>query len=149
MREDPSTLRLLAYTSTPSQPLTKAELVAILARARARNAQLGVTGMLLFTGGSFFQILEGRAEVLAELYAKIAADPRHTSVVKLIAEPLERRSFADWSMGYSEIGRSELATIPGLNDFFLEHSSFAALEPGRARALLAAFRDGKWRRRLG
>ena len=66
-------------------------------------------------------------------------------MVKLIEEPLEKRSFADWSMGYSEVTRSELASIPGLNDFFFERSSFEGLEAGRAKALLAAFRDGKWR----
>lgn len=125
--------------------MKKSEIVAILTHARTKNARLGVTGMLVHLDGSFFQVLEGAPDVLAELFATIAADPRHRSVVKLIEEPLEKRSFADWSMGYSEVTRSELASIPGLNDFFFERSSFDGLEPGRAKALLAAFREGKWR----
>jgi len=147
--DEPFTLSLLAYSSVPSRPMKRSEVVAILTHARAKNARLGVSGMLLAVEGSFFQVLEGKAEVLAALYSTICADRRHRSVLKLIEEPVQKRSFADWSMGYSEASRSELAGIPGLNDFFLGDSSFGALEPGRARALLAAFQDGKWRRKLG
>jgi hypothetical protein len=105
--------------------------------------------MLLCVESSFFQILEGEAEVLGPLYRTIAADPRHRALVKLIEEPIEKRSFANWSMGYADLSRADLAAVPGLNDFFQQRTTLGELEPGRARSLLDAFREGKWRGRLG
>ena len=51
-------------------------------------------------------------------------------------------------MGYPNISRSELEEIPGLNDFFQKGNSFSQLEEGRTRTLLAAFKEGKWRKSI-
>ena len=146
--DDERDLILICYVSAAATKLEKPDIVALLASARTRNAALGISGMLLYVEPTFFQILEGEAAAVRDLYATIAGDPRHTAILKLIEEPIERRSFADWTMGYADVSRSELATIPGLNDFFLGASSLFELEPGRAQMLLAAFREGRWRRRL-
>jgi hypothetical protein len=42
--------------------------------------------------------------------------------VKLIQEPIEQRSFAEWTMGLGQPDRDELGAIPGLNDFFRQGS---------------------------
>ncbi len=104
--------------------------------------------MLLYIDETFFQVLEGNEESLHNLYKKIELDERHTKVVKLIEEPIDKRTFSDWSMGYAKATRAEFSTIPGLNDFFLRGLSFNALGKGRAKVLLEAFREGKWRRSL-
>ncbi len=104
--------------------------------------------MLLFDGGSFFQILEGEPEVVARLYIRLAADKRHSAIKKVIAEPIEARSFANWTMGYAKASREDLRRIPGLNDFFVGGTCYADLDKGRAKILLAAFREGGWRSQL-
>jgi Sensors of blue-light using FAD len=146
--EDDGREVLLAYSSQAVRHFESRELVDLLTLARVNNERLGITGMLLYIDGSFFQVLEGDEEALHALYKAIEADERHGKVIKLIEEPIEKRTFSDWSMGYAKATRSELATIPGLNDFFMHGSSFHELEPGRARFLLEAFREGKWRRQL-
>lgn len=102
--------------------------------------------MLLYHQDSFFQVLEGPPAVVEGLYERICADERHTKIVKLIQEPIESRSFSEWTMGLGQPDRDELGAIPGLNDFFRQGSCLWELEPGRARTLLNAFRDGRWRR---
>jgi hypothetical protein len=47
-------------------------------------------------------------------------------------------------MGFSNVSREELAKIEGTNDFFSKARCFAELDLGRAKKLLAAFRDGRW-----
>ena len=141
-------LIMLCYASAAATRLTKEAVVELLTRSRTNNARLGISGMLLYVDGSFLQILEGPADHVRLLFARIAQDERHGAVVKLVEEPIEARSFADWSMGYADVSRVELATIPGLNDFFSGSASFDELERGRAKVLLAAFREGRWRRRL-
>ena len=44
----------LIYCSTATQVFTDSDLLDLLAKARAKNARLGITGMLLHTNGMFF-----------------------------------------------------------------------------------------------
>jgi len=102
--------------------------------------------MLLYHQDSFFQVLEGPPAAVDKIYQRISEDSRHVKIVKLIQEPIDERGFADWTMGLGRMERDELGAIPGLNDFFRRGSCLWELEPGRARTLLEAFREGRWRR---
>jgi acylphosphatase len=128
--------------------LSAAEISALLDQCRRKNATLGVTGMLLYQNGSFLQVLEGEREAVDQLFEKISADPRHARVTKIVEEPIAERAFANWSMGYPRISSQELASIPGLNDFFGASRSYMDLGEGRAKVLLAAFKEGRWHERL-
>jgi hypothetical protein len=121
------------------------ELRAILESARIVNAQLDVTGILLHSEGSFFQVLEGDVEVIESLYAKIGRDRRHKNAVLIVREPIPNRSFADWSMGFASVTSKDVAGIIGANDFFQQKSCFHQLSTSRAKKLLAGFADGRWR----
>jgi len=144
----PAKLTHLIYSSTAVGGLEVPDLKGILERARRSNADRSITGMLLHTSGSFFQVLEGEESALMELFAIISADARHTNVIKIIQEPIAQRSFGEWTMAFSEIAPSELAAIAGSNDFFHSGDSVGDLKPGRAKKLLAAFAEGRWRARL-
>lgn len=145
---NPEKLTHLIYTSAATKEFDPSALKTILKLARSNNAQRSVTGMLLYTSGSFFQVLEGEEATLMELFAHIALDPRHESVTKIIHEPIAQRSFSDWTMGFLEGDTSELEMIEGLNDFFRQGNSLTNLESGRAKKLLSAFAQGRWRARL-
>ncbi|RAK67998.1 BLUF domain-containing protein [Hymenobacter edaphi] len=90
----------LIYLSTPSHALTDAELGELLRSARARNAELNVTGMLFYGPGHFLQLLEGDELTLAALYEHIGQDARHHSLVKLADKAVVGRSFGDWAMAF-------------------------------------------------
>ena len=139
-------LLLVAYASAARNPFAGDALADLLLKARRNNARDHLTGMLLYEKASFFQVLEGPPAAVANIYDRIFADQRHTKITKLIQEPIDQRSFAEWTMGLGRVERDELGAIPGLNDFFRQGSCFWELEPGRARTLLGAFRDGRWRR---
>lgn len=138
----------LIYCSAAIPGLSPADLKTILCTARRKNSQRSVTGMLLYTSGSFLQVLEGDEATVTELFALIASDRRHKNATVIIREPIARRAFGDWTMGFAEIDASELAHIEGLNDFFHPGDSLTKLQPGRASKLLAAFAQGRWRARL-
>lgn len=131
-----------------SGELDPSKLLVLLDNYRKSNSKCDVTGMLLYQHHSFFQVLEGDRSTVETLFEKIATDPRHKRVTKLILEAIPERAFGNWSMGYPQITTKELAEIPGLNDFFRQASSYLELGEGRAKTLLAAFKDGKWRARL-
>lgn len=143
-----ASLSHLIYASAAREAFTADTLLALLEQSRRKNAALGVTGMLLFIDGSFFQVLEGEEAAVEALYERIERDPRHAKVTLIIQEPTVRRSFGDWTMGHAQVTREELASVPGLNDFFGAGSCLTRLDPGRAAKLLAAFAAGRWRARL-
>jgi len=136
------------YCSAGTVRFGETEMLSLLEKAREANAALGVTGMLLYEQGSFFQVLEGPAESVDALYEKIFRDKRHRRITKIIREPIEARDFSEWTMGYAGISRRDLREIEGLNDFFLTRQCFTELDPGRAKKLLEAFKDGNWRASL-
>ena len=135
-------------SASASGAFSPSDLPALLEKCRTNNARCDVTGMLLYQNQSFFQVLEGDRSVVEALYEKVALDPRHTRVTRVVLEPISKRAFASWTMGYPRVSEKELAEIPGLNDFFGRSSSYLELGEGRAKTLLAAFKDGKWRMSL-
>ncbi|WP_157269180.1 BLUF domain-containing protein [Azohydromonas aeria] len=141
----PSRLIHCIYASAATRHFTTQELDALLRNARQKNARLDITGMLLHAAGSFFQVVEGPADAIDRLYASIENDPRHEQVTLIIREPIARRMFGDWSMGFHDVAHAALEGREGVNDFFSARA-VTAIDAGRARKLLAGFRDGRWRK---
>jgi hypothetical protein len=144
----PAQLIHCIYASAATRDFDTDELAELLRVARENNARLGLTGMLLYAEGSFFQVLEGEPEVLDSLYNRIENDPRHGQVTLVIREPISKRHFDDWTMGFYKISREDLAGMAGVNDFFGKERSVVSVSAGRARKLLAAFGEGRWRQKL-
>jgi adenylate cyclase len=95
-----------------SFPMTEKELEEIRAVSSRNNQQNDITGVLIYFGDLFFQIIEGDGEKLAELYEKILADPRHTDIVCLKTEPdVAERHFPEWSMTTINLDHSTNALI--------------------------------------
>lgn len=89
----------LVYRSEMTQPLSANELAELCVLSARKNQVLGVTGFLVHFHGIFLQILEGRADVVDTLFARIAIDQRHRHVDVLLREDCDgKRNFAFWSM---------------------------------------------------
>jgi hypothetical protein len=140
-------LEHLIYASVATQVFEAPQLAELLQKARASNELHGLTGMLLHSDadGSFFQVLEGEPAAIDQLLQKLLLDERHSHLTLIIREPIPERSFAGWTMGFSSVSPDKLRKVPGLNDFFRKGSSFTDLDPGRAKKLLSAFVEGRWR----
>lgn len=102
MSDDPALYRMV-YLSRAVRALTRGELEDLMAGARLRNAQNGVTGLLVYDSGNFAQVLEGPREIVEKLFWTIERDPRHHHAVIINQWPIERRDFAGWAMGYQNI----------------------------------------------
>ena len=133
------------YTSVIAPSFSEKELEPLLQMAREKNERLGLSGMLLYSERSFFQVLEGPDETVDSLFQKIASDSRHMRVTRIIREPISKKYFDDWTMGFSKVTNGDLQTMPGVNDFFQQGASLASIDPGRAKKLLTAFQKGRWR----
>lgn len=95
----------IVYVSSARRGLTEQDIDAIVKGAREFNGSHSVTGALLHHDGSFMQAIEGEETVIRELYLRICRDPRHQSVITLMAERIEVREFAGWAMGFENLSR--------------------------------------------
>ncbi len=85
------------YIST-APTLLREEVEAILDTSARNNPARGITGLLLFNGRNFLQLLEGETEEVAGLMDTITADPRHAGVSVLDRRIIEARTCPDWAM---------------------------------------------------
>jgi hypothetical protein len=102
------------YCSQASHDLSPDELVRLLEKARSSNESTGLSGMLIYCGQSFLQMLEGEADALEATYTRITADDRHMNLRLLMNAEVTARLFPDWSMGFEHVDDEELAEeLPG------------------------------------
>ena len=138
---DESTLLSLTYTSAATRLMSVAELVELIEQIRPKNERLGVTGLLLYSGGNVIQTLEGPPETVDQLFWTIADDPRHSEVRLLERRARDDRAFATWSMGFRHLSAREIADTSGYTAF-VRHSVGRDLDthPESAFELLERFR---------
>jgi len=106
-------MKQLAYISTAVNLMSDGQLLEILKTARKKNDEHNVTGVLLYSEGTFIQALEGDPADVDVIFGVIEHDVRHKNVIKLIDKPLNTRNFPDWSMGFATINRHQAQEIEG------------------------------------
>ena len=80
----------------------------ILHTSKKNNLASGVTGFLFRTETQYFQILEGKADILRETLKRIRADERHHGMKEWPLRQSSERAFSDWSMGYAILEQDTL-----------------------------------------
>ena len=83
----------LVWLSVQKGGLTHDEIERIAQSADHRNVELGITGILGYKRGSFFQVLEGSNDTIFQLYSRIAEDMRHKNVQMIQFNEIKERRF--------------------------------------------------------
>jgi len=104
-------LQELIYTSVSSAQSEKDEVSNILAVSEKNNAVSAITGLLMFDGHRYIQILEGEAESVNHLYDVISKDSRHQELELLHVGGISARSFENWRMAYEALPPGLLADL--------------------------------------
>lgn len=79
--------------------MSKVGLKEILKAAHQNNPKQGITGILVYDRGHFFQILEGEYNDVESVFARIQKDKRHCRVNRIISYSVQARLFENWNMG--------------------------------------------------
>ena len=107
-------LRLL-YISDAAEGLDDEAVDAILKSAGKHNPLLGITGLLVFGGGVFAQVLEGPERAVLEKYVEVMADNRHRNCRIVYITSAAARLFEGLSMAALQALPLELAHIAELD----------------------------------
>ena len=87
------------YCSRAADGVDDAEVGRIVELAQRNNLARGITGILVFGSGVFFQWIEGPATQIQKLIASLHGDSRHHDIVSLSQSEEEReRLYPNWEM---------------------------------------------------
>ena len=133
----------LIYVSSALKEQNDTELDAILESAVRHNRLQNITGMLLYAGGNFLQVLEGEDTDVDQIFSVIEKDPRHHGIIVLEREAIPARSFEQWSMGFHRLNATDVTEKPGYAPFFAQgfDAEKIGAHPGLALEILLSFSE--------
>lgn len=91
-------LTTIIYRSHICDNVSFKSLESMVAAASENNNRVNVSGILLFNGTHFFQLLEGSEENVQEIYQHICQDTRHHNLVELLCDHGPTRRFGKIGM---------------------------------------------------
>lgn len=95
-------LRQYVYISTATG-IDPETIGSILEACQRNNRERQVTGLLLYNGRNFLQLLEGDVEDLSWVMRRIEGDPRHNGVSIIEDIAVDERACPDWLMRHIHI----------------------------------------------
>ncbi|WP_405199578.1 BLUF domain-containing protein [Christiangramia sp. LLG6405-1] len=102
----------ISYVSTAERSLSETEIRQILNDSEINNNKQNITGLLLYSEGNFFQIIEGDQKQIVQLYDTIEDDSRHFNVIKLFGKEINKESFDGYKSDFiSEDARYSSARL--------------------------------------
>ncbi len=83
----------ICYVSTANADLEKPEVQNLLNYTSNFNNAHDIRGVLLYSEGNFFQILEGDKKFVLELFDQIQKDTRHQNIIQVLGKDLKQGAF--------------------------------------------------------
>ena len=90
----------ICYVSNSSLELSAAQIQELLSETQYLNNKNNIKGLLLFSDGNFFQVIEGETAKVNNLWQKIKKDDRHKSIIKIFEEKITTPPFDGFLCDY-------------------------------------------------
>ncbi len=100
------------YLSTATQAFDRQQLDELYRSAREVNGEHGVRGVLLYGNRRFCQLIEGPADGMAEVMARVRGSTQHHDLLTLHEEPVPRLAYPSWSLGTASDWRGQRMSAP-------------------------------------
>ena len=78
----------ISYVSTVNPGLSETEIQKALDFSKNWNNDNDITGILLYSQGNFFQVLEGEEQLLKDLFSRIKSDERHHNLIRIFQKEI-------------------------------------------------------------
>jgi hypothetical protein len=109
-------MKSVLYISVADPEVGINEIADLVSHSQSRNSADGITGVMLYNGINFMQLIEGAGPVIDKCYGRIQKDPRHNGVVTLRDGPITVREFPEWAMRYSLVEQPAELTLDKVRD---------------------------------
>lgn len=135
----------LIYRSLAQNGFTSQAMGQLADALTKRNLALKVSGLLIYDGKYFLQVIEGDSEVVDRLYESVCRDERHSGIVLILRDPIPRLHFNDFKVDILDVRRehgvqASRAWAQGSAALGLTSNS-----DSRPVRIIEAFVRGRWR----
>lgn len=83
----------ICFVSTADRHLTDEEVKTLLKSSKTWNNNHHITGLMLYSSGNFFQVLEGEKEMICDLFKRIKKDQRHYNLIKIFEKEITKTAY--------------------------------------------------------
>lgn len=104
-------LSTIIYRSHIADHVPLKMLEGLVAKANKINESSSVTGILLFNGTHFFQVLEGPENDVLAVYERICRDTSHHNIVELMRDYAPSRRFGNVGMELFDLREYDKTTV--------------------------------------
>ena len=115
----------IVYVSTAQPDLEEIAIKRMLEEFQGLNNLQNIRGILLYSQGNFFQVLESEfknKQVILDLYENIKNDGRHYDVIKILEKQTSAPSFSKYNTAFKAIYKS--GNIKELYNFLKEEQQY-------------------------
>jgi hypothetical protein len=130
------------YVSSAAPDMSEHDTLRFLNEARKANRKNDVSGMMLYIGGYYLQLLEGEGTKVDVVCRTIVQDKREMRMI--LREPIAEREFPEWTMGFEAVAPLEAARLLGDPLLFDSVSRVARIEPNSAKTLMSIIGRRRW-----
>jgi hypothetical protein len=130
------------YVSSTTEDISEHDTVQFLKQARTANRKHDVSGMMIYVGGCFLQLLEGEPAKVQSVCASIFHDKRDMRLI--LREPIAERQFPDWIMGFEAIEPQAAGQLLGEPELFASASKLVNIDYNNAKTLLSIIGRRRW-----
>eukprot|EP01104_Vermistella_antarctica_P014209 TRINITY_DN4431_c0_g2_i1.p1 TRINITY_DN4431_c0_g2~~TRINITY_DN4431_c0_g2_i1.p1 ORF type:complete len:170 (-),score=28.60 TRINITY_DN4431_c0_g2_i1:49-534(-) len=129
----------LVYMSASVSLFNAEEIERVLRQARDHNQRDNITGILIYSEGSFVQNLEGPKDKIQATYDRIRIDSRHTRCCKIVHSAIEKRNFDTFSMAFKMFRQGEFDNqVPNFAQMVSENKQPPNLGSNKNSTMLTA-----------
>lgn len=116
----------ICYISKSKDSLSEKDIKEILEHALVENNRCEVSGVLLHSLGSFFQVLEGNKEHVQALYKNILDDDRHYDIFEVYNKSSAKPVFMEYESNFHLVTSNE--TLDQIRKYLNEHKTSSTSE---------------------
>lgn len=100
-------LYTICYVSKASEDITNDDVEDVFKVTKEANTASGISGILLYSFGNFFQVLEGEKKDLERLYEnKIKKDSRHGNIYEVFRRDMATPIFSNYFTQFQTVTTS-------------------------------------------
>ena len=100
-------LYTICYVSKGSEDITNDDVKDVFKVTQRFNNASGISGILLYSFGNFFQVLEGEKSDLVRLYEnEIKKDKRHTNIYEVFQREMKTPIFSNYFTQFQTVTTS-------------------------------------------
>lgn len=121
----------LLYSSNSTEYFdVSVDIDGILNSSKKFNEANGITGVLIYKGGVFLQLLEGDESKVRTLFDKISSDQRHEDLEVVYQGKIDKKIFAHWTMAYKSTDLFSLDVQEKIDEFLIQLNDGAGIVSG-------------------